>query len=103
MTITQKNEALGATNFTQGPFEQREGQYTQLNNFIAIARVNEAPTAYVCDTSDADLFCQAQAMFDLLRQAVKRVEVANTEGNPILSAWLPDAIECLAKANGVIL
>lgn len=28
---------------------------------------------------------------DLLRAAVARVELANSEGNPILSAWLPDA------------
>ena len=33
-----------------------------------------------------------------LEQAIRRVEIANAEGNPILSAWLPDAraaVRCL--------
>jgi hypothetical protein len=30
-------------------------------------------------------------MKELLEAAIARVEIANKEGNPILSAWLPDA------------
>jgi hypothetical protein len=32
-----------------------------------------------------------------LEAAVARVELANSEGNPILSAWLPDARAALGK------
>jgi len=35
-----------------------------------------------------------------LRQAVLRVEMENSQGNPILSAWLPDARAALRKAEG---
>ena len=40
-----------------------------------------------------------QDLIDLLRFAVKRVELANEEGNPILSAWLPDAKAAIARAT----
>jgi len=32
-----------------------------------------------------------QRLREILAFAVARIELANTEGNPILSAWLPDA------------
>ncbi len=35
-----------------------------------------------------------------LKFAVARVRLANAEGNPILSAWLPDADATIAKAEG---
>ena len=35
-----------------------------------------------------------------LRQAVLRVEMENSQGNPILSAWLPGARAAIAKAEG---
>lgn len=35
----------------------------------------------------------------VLRFAIERVRLANAEGNPILSAWLPDAEAALAKAE----
>lgn len=35
-----------------------------------------------------------------LQFAVTRIEIANAEGNPILSAWLPDAKALIAKATG---
>lgn len=34
----------------------------------------------------------------LLEQAVLRVELANREGNPILSAWLTEAKETLLES-----
>ena len=38
-------------------------------------------------------------LLDLLILAAQRVEVANEEGNPILSAWLTDANAAIAKAT----
>ena len=39
-------------------------------------------------------------LVEALQAAVARIEVANKEGDPILSAWLPDARAALAKARG---
>jgi hypothetical protein len=36
----------------------------------------------------------------LLRSAVRRVEMANADGAPILSAWRTDAEKVLAKLEG---
>lgn len=38
-----------------------------------------------------------QDMFNLLKAAIARVQIANEEGDPILSAWLPDAMETIKK------
>lgn len=43
----------------------------------------------------------APELLDLLRAAIARVEIANNEGNPILSAWLVDAKAAIEKATGV--
>ncbi len=40
-------------------------------------------------------------MHMLLQHAAGRVELANLEGNPILSAWLEDAKALLAKIANV--
>lgn len=40
------------------------------------------------------------AMREALEAAVARVELANAEGNSIMSAWLPDAKAALALAKG---
>jgi hypothetical protein len=40
------------------------------------------------------------AMREALAAAVARVELANAEGNPIMSAWLSDAKAALALADG---
>ena len=42
----------------------------------------------------------AHDLLDVLKAAVCRVELANSEGNPILSAWLPDAKAAIAKVEG---
>ena len=39
-------------------------------------------------------------LLEVLHAAVLRVELANSEGDMILSAWLPDARAALAKARG---
>lgn len=38
-------------------------------------------------------------LLDVLTAAVRRVEMANAEGNPILSAWLPDANAAIENAR----
>lgn len=48
----------------------------------------------------APLIAAAPDMLDLLLTAVTRVELANTEGDPILSAWLPGAKAVIARAKG---
>jgi hypothetical protein len=66
------------------------------------------PLAYSAGVSDygdaaeanAHLIASAPDLLDLLEAAVARVQIANEEGNSILSAWLPDALSALAKAKG---
>ncbi len=43
---------------------------------------------------------QEAKLLDVLRAAVARVELANAEGDPILSAWLPGAKDLLAQVPG---
>jgi hypothetical protein len=50
--------------------------------------------------ANAHLISAAPELLDLLEAAVARVQIANEEGNPILSAWLPDALSALCKAKG---
>jgi len=52
------------------------------------------------DPSAARLIASALDLLDLLESAVARVQIANEEENPILSAWLPDALSTLRKAKG---
>ena len=42
------------------------------------------------------------ALLETLKFAVARVRIANTEGDPILSAWLPGADALIAEAQGRI-
>jgi hypothetical protein len=51
-------------------------------------------------SANARLIAAAPDLLDLLEAAVARVQIANEEGNPILSAWLPDALSTLRKAKG---
>lgn len=39
----------------------------------------------------SNLMKQRNDLLDLLNAAVARVQIANSEGNPILSAWVQDA------------
>ena len=48
----------------------------------------------------AHLFASAPDLLSALEAAVARVQIANEEGDPILSAWLPDALSAIAKAKG---
>ena len=60
--------------------------------------------AHIYDEDTAYQFVRAvnshDAMREALEQAIARIEVANQEGNPIMSAWLPDAKAALALAKG---
>lgn len=42
----------------------------------------------------------APELLGCMKAAVARVELANAEGDTILSAWLPDAKAIIAKAEG---
>ena len=42
----------------------------------------------------------APELLETLKLAVARVKLANDEGDPILSAWLSDALATIAKAEG---
>ena len=52
------------------------------------------------DPSAARLIASAPDLLDALKAAVARVQIANEEGETILSAWLPDALAAIAKAEG---
>jgi hypothetical protein len=41
-------------------------------------------------------------LVDTMQAAIKRIEIANAEGNPILSAWLPDAQAAIANATKIV-
>jgi hypothetical protein len=47
----------------------------------------------------ADLRKQRDELLDVLRTAIRRVEIANAEGDPILSAWLPTARAAIVNAE----
>ena len=50
--------------------------------------------------ANANLISAAPDLLSALEAAVARVQIANEEGDPILSAWLPDALSAIAKAKG---
>jgi hypothetical protein len=51
-------------------------------------------------SANARLIAAAPDLLDLLEAAAARVQIANDEGESILSAWLPDALSTLRKAKG---
>ena len=68
---------------------------------LTIAKVQQMPGNYESEKqANAHLIAAAPELLDLLEAAVARVQIANEEGNPILSAWLPDALSALRKAKG---
>jgi hypothetical protein len=50
--------------------------------------------------ANARLMVAAPNLYDLLKAAALRVQLANREGDPILSAWLPDALAEIARVEG---
>lgn len=61
---------------------------------------NGLTLAKVDDIDNAHLIAAAPELYYALLGAVDRVGLANAEGDPILSAWLPVAQKVLAKARG---
>lgn len=57
-------------------------------------------TSYEIQEANAKLIAAAPELLAELETAVLRIELANAEGNPILSAWLPDARKAIARAKG---
>lgn len=49
--------------------------------------------------ANARLIASAPDLLDALQAAVARIEIANREGDPILSAWLPQARAAIARAT----
>ena len=88
--------------FTPGPWKQI---VAQPGTMLEIVNENHV---YVCSLiggedknkqPNARLISAAPDMYYLLVWAIRRIELANQEGNPILSAWLPEAKEILRKAT----
>ena len=93
---------MKTTNHTPGPWQVSPyGNITSKS--LVIAKVEQMPGNYESEkVANAHLISAAPDLLDLLEAAVARVQIANEEGNPILSAWLPDALSTLRKAKGVI-
>ena len=81
----------------KGPFPLHITQND--DSFVVITNQgNHYATTF--DPSAARLIAAAPDLLDLLEAAVARVQIANEEGESILSAWLPDALSTLRKAKG---
>jgi hypothetical protein len=65
---------------------------------VALPCMNDDVSAIQCG-ANARLIAAAPDMLAALQVAVSRVELANAEGNPILSAWLSDARAAIARAT----
>jgi hypothetical protein len=50
--------------------------------------------------SNGILMTAAPELLEMLATAIARIKLANAEGNPILSAWLPDAESLIRKIRG---
>jgi hypothetical protein len=71
-----------------------------ISELIRVCDIPNWPCAIEEMQANARLIAAAPDLLDLLEAAVTRVQIANEEGNPILSAWLPDALSTLRKAKG---
>jgi hypothetical protein len=88
---------MNNTLHTPGPFPLR---VTKNDDHFVIVTNQGNHYAKTFAPSAARLIAFAPDLLDLLEAAVARVQIANEEGDPILSAWLPDALSTLAKAKG---
>ena len=72
-----------------------------MKNSLKIASIEQMPSSNESERiANAHLIAAAPDLLDLLEAAVARVQIANEEGQSILSAWLPDALSTLRKAKG---
>ena len=91
-----------------GEFEEKPFDYRP-NGFVGnpgIFSQDNKPVA-ACDeyyifsnAADVALIAAAPDLLAALEQAVARLQIANEEGSPILSAWLPEARAAIARAKG---
>jgi len=65
-----------------------------------IGMIEESDGIYVTHDDYVALKAENAELRDLLQAAVRRVEMANADGDPILSAWRTDAEKLLAKPEG---
>jgi len=86
--------------WTHTPSREHSNPDTTRRDIVAESQFGPAFIAGDVSQSDANLIAAAPDLLDLLEAAVARVQLANEEGNPILSAWLPDALSTLRKAKG---
>jgi hypothetical protein len=82
---------------TPGPFVIQPA-FNGKHVFI-VSKLTGELVAQVYRRADAPLFAAAPFLLSQLTFAAARVELANKEGDPILSAWLPDARAALASAE----
>ena len=86
------------TQHTRGPWKVRGGNVIESFSNVNVAKAWMTDQKEEC--ANAHLIAAAPDLLDLLEAAVARVQIANEEGNPILSAWLPEALSTLLKAKG---
>ncbi len=88
--------------FTPGTWKYWPSDATGQLSSVLCPMVNVYGNHYVAECpvdADAKLIAVASDMYRLLWMAVNRVKIANErDGDPILSAWLPDAEAVLALA-----
>jgi hypothetical protein len=80
-----------------GPTDRMSPAYGFYHRDFAPTKVTGFPADPI---APADLLRQRDELLHVLRAAVRRVEIANAEGDPILSAWLPAARAAIANAEG---
>jgi len=94
------------TQYTPGPWRAwpttARGAGSERKDIISHGSKPWGPAFVAADVGAADsrLIEQAPNLLELLEAAVLRVELANKEGDAILSAWLPDAKLAIARARG---
>lgn len=69
--------------------------------FVA-SEITDEPLAQVYSLKNARQFAAAPLLLAALEFAAARIELANEEGDAILSAWLPDARTAIAQATDAI-
>ncbi len=85
---------------TPGPYGITPA-FNRKHAFVVSELTNE-PLAQVYNLKNAGLFAAAPLLLAALEFAAARIELANKEGDAILSAWLPDARTAIARADGTI-
>ena len=71
-----------------------------MHSHIHITTASDSPEPLTAtEYAIAALVKEAPNLLDELKAAVARIELANGEGDPILSAWLPGAQAVIARAG----